>query len=90
MTPKNRQPTHPGEIILNEFLIPLNMSQVELAERLSIPIQRVNTIIRGKRGISAETAILLSREFGTSAEFWLNLQNSWDLFEAQKRLSAAA
>jgi addiction module HigA family antidote len=63
---------------------------VELSERLSVPIQRINTIIRGKRGVSAETALLLSREFGTTPQFWLNLQMACDLYDAEQRLSAAA
>ncbi|HBB25556.1 MAG TPA: addiction module antidote protein, HigA family [Bacteroidetes bacterium] len=90
MTPKNRRPVHPGEILLTEILEPMNMTQVELAERLAIPIQRINTIIRGKRGISAETAILLSQELGTTPEFWMNLQVAWDLYEARQRLQKAA
>lgn len=90
MTPSHRQPTHPGEILLTEFLIPMKLTQVELAERLGIPIQRINTIIRGKRGVSAETALLLSQEFGTTPEFWMNLQNAWDLCEARKRLNRSA
>ena len=90
MTPSHRQPTHPGEILLTEFLIPMKLTQVELAERLGIPIQRINTIIRGKRGVYAETALLLSQEFGTTPEFWMNLQNAWDLYEARKRLNRSA
>lgn len=58
--------------------------------RLGIPIQRINTIVRGKRGVSAETALLLSQEFGTTPEFWMNLQNAWDLYEARKRINLAA
>lgn len=90
MTPSHRHPTHPGEILLTEFLIPMKLTQVELAERLGIPIQRINTIIRGKRGVSAESALLLSQEFGTTPEFWMNLQNAWDLYEARKRLNSSA
>jgi addiction module HigA family antidote len=90
MTPKHRPPTHPGQILLADFLLPLNLTQIELAERLSIPIQRVNTIVRGKRGVSAETALLLAKEFGTTPEFWMNLQVTWDLYHAQQRLNAAA
>ncbi|MBU3679838.1 MAG: HigA family addiction module antidote protein [Candidatus Kapabacteria bacterium] len=86
MKPTNRRPTHPGLILLTEFIEPMKMTQVELAERLAIPIQRINTIIRGKRGVSAETAVLLSREFGTTPEFWLNLQMACDLYDARARL----
>lgn len=79
MIPTHRQATHPGEILLNEFLEPLNLTQRALATHLGIPIQRVNEIVRGKRGISAETAWLLSEAFSTTPEFWLNLQNAYDL-----------
>lgn len=79
MIPKNRIPTHPGEILLTEFLEPLEMTQVALARHLGIPTQRVNEIIRGKRGVSPEKAWLLSQAFGTTPQFWLNLQMNFDL-----------
>lgn len=88
MIPKHRRPTHPGEILRDEFLEPLGMTQSALAERLHVPIQRINTLINGKRGVSAETAIMLSRVFDTSPEFWMNLQNAIDLWEAQRALAA--
>ncbi len=75
---------------MTEILEPLKITQVELAERLGVPIQRINTIIRGKRGISAETAVLLAQELGTTPEFWMNLQVAWDLYEARQRLQRAA
>jgi antitoxin HigA-1 len=84
MVPKNRPPTHAGEILLEEFLKPKKMTQVQLAELMGVPVQRVNTLIAGKRGVTAETALLLSRVFETSAEFWMNLQTACDLFEARK------
>jgi addiction module HigA family antidote len=90
MVPKNRKPSHPGEILLEEFLKPLEMSQVELAEKMGVPIQRVNTLINGKRNMTAETAILLSRVLKTSSEFWMNLQVACDLYDAQKSLEHAA
>jgi addiction module HigA family antidote len=90
VTPKNRQPTHPGEVLFEEFLVPLQMTQVELANTLSVPIQRINTIINRKRGITAETAILLARALGTTPEFWMHLQVTWDLYEAKQRLDKAA
>lgn len=90
MKPKNRRPAHPGEILMTEILEPMKITQVELAERLGVPIQRINTIIRGKRGISAETAVLLAEELGTTPEFWMNLQVAWDLYEARQRLQRAA
>ena len=88
VTPKNRQLTHPGEVLFEEFLVPLQMTQVELANTLSVPIQRINTIINRKRGITAETAILLARALGTTPEFWMHLQVTWDLYEAKQRLNA--
>jgi addiction module HigA family antidote len=87
MIPKNRPPTHPGEILLEEFLRPKGMTQVQLAERMNVPVQRVNTLIGGKRGVTAETAVLLARVFETSAEFWMNLQASVDLYDAERRLA---
>lgn len=89
MIPSHRPPTHPGEILLQEFLLPLDLSQVALAGKLHVPIQRINTLVKGKRGITAETAVLLSRELGTSPEFWMNLQTAWDLYHAERRLKAA-
>ena len=79
MLPENRIPTHPGEILLEEFLIPLGMSQVAFAEHIGLPVQRVNEIVRGKRGITPESAWLFAQAFGTTPEFWLNLQTNYDL-----------
>ena len=90
MIPKHRKPTHPGEILLQEFLEPMGLSQVELARRMEVPVQRVNTLINGKRDITAETAILLSRVLKTSPEFWMNLQDARDLYEATEHLAHAA
>jgi antitoxin HigA-1 len=90
MIPKNRPPTHPGEILFTEFLEPLKLTQVNFAKSIGIPIQRVNTIINGKRGITAETALLFADKLKTSPEFWMNLQNSWDLYEASKYLKSKA
>jgi addiction module HigA family antidote len=89
MIPRHRAPTHPGEILQQDFLLPLKVSQLALAEKLSIPVQRINTLVNGKRGVTAETAILLGEALGTSPEFWMNLQTSWDLFHAHQRLKAA-
>ena len=90
MIPENRRPTHPGEILLEEFLKPMGMTQLELAVRLKVPVQRVNTLINGKRGVTPETAILLSRVFKNSPEFWMNLQTSYDLYQAKITLARAA
>lgn len=79
MIPSNRASTHPGVILLKEFLEPLGQSQKALAEHLSIPVQRVNEVVRGKRGVTAETAWLLGEAFKTSPEFWLHLQATYDL-----------
>jgi addiction module HigA family antidote len=90
MFPENRIPTHPGEILLEEFLIPLEMSQVAFAAHIGVPVQRVNEIVRGKRGITPESAWLFAQAFGTSPEFWLNLQANYDLALArpkQKKIS---
>jgi antitoxin HigA-1 len=89
MIPTKRPPTHPGEILLEEFLKPNGISQVELAKKLGVPLQRINTLIKGKRACTAETALLLAKEFGNSAEFWMNLQSAYDLYKAKYRLKAA-
>jgi len=90
MLPKNRPPTSPGEVLVEEFLGPLGMTQVELARRMGIPLQRVNTVVTGKRAITAETAVLLARVLGTSAAFWMNLQVAVDLWHAERKLAATA
>ena len=80
--PANRPPTHPGEMLREEFLIPLEMTQTELARRIDVSYPRVNEIVNGKRGITPDTALRLSRLFGTTPEFWLNGQRNWDLWHA--------
>ena len=72
--------------MLEEFLKPLGLSQIEAGRRMGIPVNRLNEVIRGKRGIMAETAFRLARVFDTSAEFWINLQNACDLYEASRAL----
>jgi addiction module HigA family antidote len=89
MLPKNRPPTPPGEMLLEEFLRPRGITQVELASRMSVPIQRVNTIVNGKRGITAETAILLSEALDTSPELWMGLQANHDLWHALRQRATA-
>ena len=83
MLPRNRLPTHPGEILLEEFLRPLGLTQVELAEHVEVPIQRINALVRGKRRVTPDTAWLLSQALGTTPELWIHLQASHDL--ASKR-----
>lgn len=79
MLPRNRIPTHPGEILLEEFLKPRGVTQVALAEHLRVPVQRINELVRGKRGVTPETAWLLGGAFGTTPQFWINLQTNRDL-----------
>ena len=81
--PTHRVPTHPGEMLLEEFLLPLNLSQRELADAIHVPYQRVNEIVNHRRGITPSTALRLARFFSASADFWMNLQQSWDLYHAQ-------
>jgi len=87
MIPAHRKPTHPGEILLEEFLEPMELTQLELARRMGVPVQRVNTLINGKRDMTAETAILLSRTLKTTPEFWMNLQDACDLYDARAHLT---
>jgi len=87
MIPKYRLPVHPGEILLEEFIIPKKLSQVDLARKIKVPIQRINTLINGKRDMTPETAILLARFLKTSPEFWMNLQTQRDLAIAQHRMA---
>jgi addiction module HigA family antidote len=79
MAAKKLDPIHPGEILVEEFLVPLEISQYRLAKDMSVPPRRINEIVHGKRGISADTALRLSRYFGTSERFWINLQSHYDL-----------
>ena len=83
--PAHRQPVHPGEILLEEFLKPMGLTQRELAEAIQVPYQRVNEIVNGRRGITPSTALRLARYFGTTPDFWLNLQKRVDLYEVWKK-----
>lgn len=89
MIPRNRPPTPPGEILLEEFLKPLGISQVEAAQRMRMPLNRLNEVIRGRRGITADTALRLARLLNTSPEFWMNLQTAADLYRASRALEPA-
>ncbi len=82
--PTNRTPTHPGEMLLEEFLKPMKITQRELADSIHVPYQRINEIINGRRGITPSTALRLSRFLGVSVDFWMNLQLRWDLYFAQE------
>ena len=90
MIPKNRMPAHPGEILTHDFLAPMGMTQLELARKMKVPVQRVNTLINGKRDMTAETAVLLSHVLKTTPEFWMNLQVACDLYEAERAISKVA
>ena len=85
MLPENRVPTHPGEILREEYLIPLGITQVALAAHLGIPVQRINEIVRGKRGVTPDTAWRLAQAFETTPDFWLNLQALHDLGRSRPR-----
>ena len=87
--PTNRAPIHPGEILLEEFLKPYGMTQSALAEHIGISFVRVNEIVNGKRGITADTALRLARCFRTTPELWLNMQLTCDLYEAMHSREAA-
>lgn len=80
--PTHREPTHLGEMLLEEFLKPMALSQRDLAEGIHVPYQRVNELINKKRGMTPSTALRLAKFFGTSAGFWMNLQLRWNLYQA--------
>ncbi len=77
--PKRLAPVHPGEVLLEEFLEPMGLSQYRLAKEIHVPARRINEIVHGTRGVSADTALRLARFFGTSERFWMNLQTQFDL-----------
>ena len=87
MAAKKLDPVHPGEILLEDFLKPLQLTQYRLAKALSVPPRRINEIVLGKRAVTADTALRLARFFKTSDRFWLNLQNSYDLDVQRDRLA---
>ena len=87
MLPESRISTHPGEVLLEEFLKPLGITQVEFARHIGVPVQRVNEIVRGKRGVPAQTAWLFAQALGTTPQFWLNLQNTFDLTRSRPTYS---
>ena len=85
MIPENRVPTHPGEVLLEEFLKPLGVSQVAFSAHIGVPIQRVNELVHARRGVTPETAWLLAKALGTTPEFWMNLQSIHDLAASRPR-----
>ena len=84
MLPKKRSPTHPGEMLLKEFLEPLKVTQTQLARHLHWPFARLNEIIKGRRGMTSESALALGEALGTGPEIWMNLQRDWDLWHSLK------
>jgi antitoxin HigA-1 len=89
MIPENRIATHPGVILSQEFLVPLGVSQVAFAAHIGVPVQRINELVRGKRGVTPETAWLLAQALDTTPEFWLNLQTAHDLARRRPATSVA-
>ncbi len=89
MPGKKLPPVHPGEVLLEEFLKPMGISQYRLAKDTSVPPRRINEIVHGKRAVSADTALRLSRYFGTSERFWLNLQTRYDIEMEKDRLGGS-
>ena len=87
MTPQQSPPIHPGEILMEEFLTPMGLSQYRVAKDISVPARRINEIVHGKRGISADTSLRLARFFGVSERFWINLQTHYDLEVERDRLA---
>jgi addiction module HigA family antidote len=85
MLPTNRAPTHPGEMLLEEFIKPLEMTQKDFASQLGWTYAKLNEIVHAKRGITPETALMLSDALGMEPEFWLNLQRDWDLWHAKRK-----
>ncbi len=83
--PTEREPTHPGEMLLEEFLKPMRLSQRDLAAGIHAPYLRVYELVNRRRGVTPSTALRLAKFFGTSASFWLNLQLRWDLYQAQRK-----
>ena len=86
--PTHRAPTHPGEMLLEEFLTPMGLTQKKLADSIHVPYQRINEIINERRGITPKTALRLAKFFNVSADFWMNLQLRWDLYYANQEESA--
>jgi len=82
--PKFREPIHPGEMLMEEFLVPMGITQRELSNAIHVPYQRINEIINGRRGITPSTALRLAKYFGMSEDFWMNMQLRWDLYRARR------
>jgi addiction module HigA family antidote len=87
--PTHREPTHPGEMLLEEFLKPMDLSQRDVANGIRVPYQRVNELVNGRRGITPATALRLAKYFGNTPDFWMNLQLRWDLYHAKQSEATA-
>lgn len=85
--PSHRTPTHPGEMLLEEFLEPMGLTQRDLADGIHVPYQRINELVNGRRGVTPATALRLAKFFGNTPDFWMNLQLRWDLYFAQEQES---
>jgi addiction module HigA family antidote len=83
--PTDREPTHPGEMLREEFLLPMGITQQQLADAIYVPFQRINELVNGKRGVTPSTSLRLARFFGVSEDFWMNLQVRWDLYRVRKK-----
>lgn len=83
--PTHRVPTHPGEMLLEEFLKPMGLTQRELANEIHVPYQRINELVNGRRGMTPSTALRLAKLFGVSADFWMKLQLRWDLYHVEQK-----
>ena len=83
--PTDREPIHPGEILREEFLLPMDITQQQLADAIHVPFQRINELVNGKRGVTPSTSLRLAMFFGVSEDFWMNLQVRWDLYRARKK-----
>ena len=86
--PTDREPTHPGEMLREEFLLPLGITQQQLADGIHVPFQRINELVNGKRGVTPSTSLRLAKFLGVSEDFWMNLQIHWDLYRAKKKEQA--
>ena len=82
--PTHREPTHPGEMLLEEFLLPMAITQRELSKEIHVPYQSINEIVNKRRGITSSTALRLSKFFGVSEDFWMSLQLRWDLYKVKR------
>ena len=86
--PTDREPPHPGEVLREEFLLPMGITQQQLANGIHVPFQRINELVNGKRGVTPSTSLRLAKFFGVSEDFWMNLQIRWDLHRTKKKEQA--